>query len=91
MRERFSKLVFYFIFISVKLLSIEVVMAQNTTIIPVKVGVVLDLDSGEAAKIGWSCINMAINDFYTTNSHYKTRMILNFRDSMSDVIGAAAA
>ncbi|KAJ4829752.1 hypothetical protein Tsubulata_047520 [Turnera subulata] len=66
-------------------------MAQNTIIIPVKVGVVLDLDSGEAAKIGWSCINMAINDFYTTNSHYKTRMILNFRDSMSDVIGAAAA
>ncbi|KAJ4841959.1 hypothetical protein Tsubulata_047652 [Turnera subulata] len=55
-----------------------------------KVGVVLDLDAG-VAKIGWSCIKMAINDFYATNSHYKTRMILNSRDSKRDVVGAAAA
>ncbi|KAJ4831373.1 hypothetical protein Tsubulata_021673 [Turnera subulata] len=64
-------------------------MAQNTTI-PVKIGVVLDLDAG-VAKIGWSCIKMAVDDFYATNSHYKTRMIPNFRDSKRDVVGAAAA
>ncbi|KAJ4831371.1 hypothetical protein Tsubulata_021668 [Turnera subulata] len=34
---------------------------------------------------------MAVDEFYATNSHYKTRMILNSRDSKRDVVGAAAA
>ena len=67
----------------------KVVVTQNTTI-PVNVGVVLDLDS-LVGKIGWSCINMALSDFYASHGDYKTRLVLNIRDSNEDVVGAAAA
>ncbi|XWS75987.1 hypothetical protein CRYUN_Cryun01aG0138800 [Craigia yunnanensis] len=67
----------------------KVVVTQNTTI-PVNVGVVLDLDS-LVGKIGLSCINMALSDFYETHGDYKTRLVLNTRDSNEDVVGAAAA
>jgi ionotropic glutamate receptor len=63
--------------------------AQNTTI-PVNVGVILDFDTWNG-KMGFSCINMALSDFYASNSNYKTRLVLNSRDSESDVVGAAAA
>ncbi|GMY29113.1 glutamate receptor 2.8-like [Fagus crenata] len=63
--------------------------AQNTTI-PVNVGVILDFDAW-SGKMGLSCINMALADFYASNSNYKTRLVLNSRDSKSDVVGAAAA
>jgi ionotropic glutamate receptor len=63
--------------------------AQNTTI-PVNVGVILDFDTW-SGKMGMSCINMALADFYASNSNYKTRLVLNSRDSKSDVVGAAAA
>ncbi|XVF32050.1 hypothetical protein REPUB_Repub17cG0048400 [Reevesia pubescens] len=65
------------------------VVTQNTTI-PVNVGVVLDFDS-LVGKIGWSCINMAVSDFYAIHGDYKTRLVLNTRDSNEDVVGAAAA
>ncbi|KAL6345522.1 hypothetical protein AAG906_017247 [Vitis piasezkii] len=63
-------------------------MAQNTTI-PVKVGVVLDLDTW-VGKMGLSCISMALSDFYASHGHYKTRVVTNIRDSKRDVVGAAA-
>ncbi|GMY29118.1 glutamate receptor 2.1-like [Fagus crenata] len=63
--------------------------AQNTTI-PVNVGVILNFDTWNG-KMGLSCINMALSDFYASNSNYKTRLILNSRDSKDDVVGAAAA
>ncbi|KAF3446141.1 hypothetical protein FNV43_RR11320 [Rhamnella rubrinervis] len=63
--------------------------AQNTTI-PVKVGVVLDLGT-ELAQIWLSCIKMALSDFYTSHASYKTRLVLNTRDSKEDVVAAAAA
>ncbi len=63
--------------------------AQNTTI-PINVGVILDFDTWNG-KMGFSCINMALSDFYASNSNYKTRLVLNSRDSESDVVGAAAA
>ena len=65
-------------------------MAQNTSTIPVNVGVILDLDTWNG-KMGFSCINMALSDFYASNPHYRTRLVLNSRDSKSDVVGAAAA
>ncbi|OMO86150.1 hypothetical protein CCACVL1_09765 [Corchorus capsularis] len=34
---------------------------------------------------------MALSDFYATHSSYRTRLVLNPRDSKSDVVGAAAA
>ncbi|XWS31184.1 hypothetical protein CRYUN_Cryun23aG0055600 [Craigia yunnanensis] len=67
----------------------KVVVTQNTTI-PVNVGVVLDLDS-LVGKLGWSCINMALSDFYASHGDYKTRLVLNIRDSNEDIVGAAAA
>ncbi|KAK6140933.1 hypothetical protein DH2020_025326 [Rehmannia glutinosa] len=58
-------------------------------IIPIKVGVVLDMDGyGEMAL---TCISMALRDFYATHDHYKTRLVLTNRDSKGDVVGAAAA
>ncbi|XVF48222.1 hypothetical protein PTKIN_Ptkin03bG0172600 [Pterospermum kingtungense] len=61
----------------------------NTTS-PVNVGVVLDLES-LVGKIGLSCINMALSDFYAIYPHYKTRVVLNTKDSKEDVVQAAAA
>ncbi|KAE8099904.1 hypothetical protein FH972_017848 [Carpinus fangiana] len=63
--------------------------AQNTTV-PVDVGVVLDMDTWNG-KMGWSCINMALSDFYASHPYYKTRLRLNIRDSKRDVVGAAAS
>ncbi|KAB2619562.1 glutamate receptor 2.7-like [Pyrus ussuriensis x Pyrus communis] len=64
--------------------------AQNTTLIPVHVGVVLDLDTG-SGKMGMSCIDMALADFYASHAGYKTRLVLHRRDSAEDVVVAATA
>ncbi|KAJ6732171.1 IONOTROPIC GLUTAMATE RECEPTOR [Salix purpurea] len=66
-------------------------VAQDTKTIPVKVGVVLDLDDVLYGNIGLSCINMALSDFYASHSDYKTRLALTTIDSKRDVVGAAAA
>ncbi|XP_028950875.1 glutamate receptor 2.8-like [Malus domestica] len=80
------KLVFlFFIFFR-----IFFVGAQNTTLIPVHVGVVLDLDTG-FGKMGMSCIDMALADFYASHAGYKTRLVLHKRDSAEDVVVAATA
>ncbi|XP_023538261.1 glutamate receptor 2.1-like [Cucurbita pepo subsp. pepo] len=59
--------------------------AQN-----VSVGVVLDMESW-VGKMGLSCIDMSLSEFYEANPHYKTRVVLHRRDSAGDVVGAAAA
>ncbi|GFS44655.1 glutamate receptor 2.8 [Actinidia rufa] len=63
---------------------------NTTTTIPVNVGVVLDMDEW-MGKMGLSCITMALSDFYASHDYYKTRLVLNTRDSKDDVVGAAAA
>lgn len=63
---------------------------QNSSTTSVKVGVVLDLDS-LVGKIGLSCINMALSDFYDTHPHYKTRVQLKTKDSKEDVVEAAVS
>ncbi|MBA0847649.1 hypothetical protein Goshw_020951 [Gossypium schwendimanii] len=42
-------------------------------------------------KIGMSCMNMALSDFYATHPHYKTRLVFNTKDSMGDFVAAASA
>ncbi|CAK9174737.1 unnamed protein product [Ilex paraguariensis] len=64
-------------------------MAQNSTV-PVNVGVVLDINT-TVGTIWLSCISMALSDFYASHGSYKTRLVLNTRDSKRDVVGAAAA
>ncbi|EEF49537.1 glutamate receptor 2 plant, putative [Ricinus communis] len=67
------------------------VMANNKPS-QVKIGVVLDLDDDNCCgKIGLSCITMAVSDFYTIHSHYKTRLVIDIRDSNRDVVLAATA
>ncbi|GLT81647.1 hypothetical protein SLE2022_000840 [Rubroshorea leprosula] len=76
-----------------RLFSVETAVAQNTmasATTPVNVGVVLDLDSW-VGKLGLSCIDMAISDFYFNHSNYRTRLVLNVKDSEGDIVGAAAA
>ena len=90
MKKTHSKAVLSFFFFCVKILFTEMGMAENISI-PVNVGVVLDLGSDLDGKIALSCIEMALSDFYATHGDYKTRLVLNTRDSMKDVVGAAAA
>ncbi|KAL5569998.1 hypothetical protein UlMin_026573 [Ulmus minor] len=66
------------------------ITAQHTTV-PVKVGVVVDYERW-VGKLGLSCIEMALSDFYAFSGHnYKTRLLLHSRDSKNDVVEAAAA
>ncbi|XVF89458.1 hypothetical protein PTKIN_Ptkin19aG0131900 [Pterospermum kingtungense] len=86
---------FFFLLVSFKIFLVQVVIAQNTTIpspapVAVNVGVVLDFDK-QLGKIGLSCINMALSDFYAAHASYRTRLVLNPRDSKMDVVAAAAA
>ncbi|XP_052209774.1 glutamate receptor 2.7-like [Diospyros lotus] len=64
--------------------------AAESAAVPVNVGVVLDMDDA-VGEMGLSCISMALSDFYSSHSHYKTRLQLNIRDSKDSVVGAAAA
>ncbi|XP_030448778.1 glutamate receptor 2.1-like [Syzygium oleosum] len=63
---------------------------NNATMIPVNVGVVLDLETW-VGQMGLSCINMSLSDLYSSNPSYKTRLVLNVRDSKRDEVTAAAA
>ncbi|KAI6681249.1 hypothetical protein NL676_035130 [Syzygium grande] len=73
----------------------QVVVAQisknsNPTTIPVNIGVVLDLETWEG-QMGLSCIKMSLSDLYSSSPWYKTRLVLNVRDSKRDEVSAAAA
>ncbi|KAI7989910.1 Glutamate receptor 2.7 [Camellia lanceoleosa] len=85
----FSLFFFIFFVLTPSNLFTKMAMAQNNTI-PVNVGVVLDMNTW-VGKMGLSCITMALSDFYASHGHYRTRLLLNTRDSKNDVVGAAAA
>ncbi|KAK3437191.1 hypothetical protein EUGRSUZ_C01617, partial [Eucalyptus grandis] len=63
---------------------------SNPTTIAVNVGVILDLET-QVGQMGLTCINMSLSDFYSSNPSYKTRLVLNVRDSKRDEVAAAAA
>ncbi|KAF4358549.1 hypothetical protein F8388_014320 [Cannabis sativa] len=44
----------------------------------------------QIAKIWLSCIELAVSDFYGSHPNFKTRLILNIRDSNEDVVTAAS-
>ncbi|KAF9662002.1 hypothetical protein SADUNF_Sadunf18G0007900 [Salix dunnii] len=87
----FKPVLSFLLFPCLNILFIEIGMAQNTTFIPVNVGMALDLGSDLDGEIALSCINMALSDFYATHGGYETRVVLAIRDSKKDVVGAAAA
>ncbi|MED6218042.1 hypothetical protein PIB30_023283 [Stylosanthes scabra] len=63
---------------------------QSKATIPVNVGVVLDSNTW-IGKLSLSCIEMALSDLYASHPHYKTRLIINVKDSKSEVMDAALA
>ncbi|KAL5851863.1 hypothetical protein ACOSQ3_006981 [Xanthoceras sorbifolium] len=56
----------------------------------VHVGVIVDMGSW-SGKISHSCISMAISDICALDSHYKTRVVLHWRDSKGDPVLALHA
>ncbi|KAM5570987.1 glutamate receptor 2.8-like [Rosa sericea] len=54
------------------------------------VSVVLNFDTG-FGKMGLSCIDMALSDWYASHPNYNTRLLLHQRNSPSDVVLSAAA
>ncbi|KAL1552576.1 glutamate receptor 2.2-like isoform X2 [Salvia divinorum] len=78
--------IFHYLLLSNINLSSKMAAAQT---IPIRVGVILDMDGyGEMA---FNCLSMALSGFYSTHSHYKTRLLLTNRPPKGDVIGAASA
>ncbi|XP_050365342.1 glutamate receptor 2.8-like [Argentina anserina] len=72
---------------------IFVAMSSQNSTTEVKVGVILDFESGSAknGKAYWSCMKVAHADFYAANPNFKTRLALLPRNSNRTVVGAAAA
>lgn len=56
----------------------------------IKVGVILDMGSLTGKSI-YSCITMALSDFYASNGQYRTRIILHLRDSQGQSMLAISA
>ncbi|XP_024012176.1 glutamate receptor 2.5 [Eutrema salsugineum] len=56
----------------------------------VKVGIVLDSNKTLGA-LSLRAINMSLSEIYKTHSSFKTRVVLNIRDSKETVVGAAAS
>lgn len=77
-------------FASLILLHSQMAIGQTNMTIPVKVGVVVDMDVW-IGQMGLNCISIALSDIYASNTAFKTRLVLNPRDSKGDDIGAAAA
>ncbi|XP_010242322.1 PREDICTED: glutamate receptor 2.8-like [Nelumbo nucifera] len=67
----------------------EEFVVPNNTMETIDVGVILDLDTW-TGKVGLSCIEMAISDFYATHHNHKTRLKLHVRDSKNDIVEAAS-
>lgn len=74
---------------------VAVAAAQRTTApapAQVHVGVILNMQKN--STMGRMCntsLAMAVEDFYTENSNFRTRLVLHPRDSNNDVVGAASA
>jgi len=56
----------------------------------VKVGIVLG-SNVTLADLSLRAINMSLSEFYNTHNGFKTRIVLNVRDSKQTVVGAAAS
>ncbi|XP_031737065.1 glutamate receptor 2.5 [Cucumis sativus] len=93
MRGGFRVLAVIVILLNIVIMSVaaqEEEEVATAAVVKVKVGAVLDLNFS-FGKMGLSCISMALADFYSSRSRYKTRVILNTIDSNNTVVGAAAA
>lgn len=62
----------------------------NSRVEEFDVGVVLDFETW-VGKISYSCMSMALADFYAAHPNCSTRLVLHPRDSKVDVVAAASA
>ncbi|CAH1447138.1 unnamed protein product [Lactuca virosa] len=67
------------------LLSFQILLTahEDPSYKDIQVGVILDMDSW-VGKVVYSCITMAISDFYRTNPHYTTRITFTTRDTKGE-------
>ncbi|XP_015884528.3 glutamate receptor 2.8 [Ziziphus jujuba] len=63
---------------------------SSTMKIPINIGTIVNMDSW-VGKVGLSCLNMALSDFYSSHPQYKTRLFLHINDTNTDVVHAAFA
>ncbi|XP_073014438.1 glutamate receptor 2.9-like [Typha latifolia] len=63
---------------------------KSTTTTQVDVGVILNT-STYIGSISWTCMLLAVEDFYAAHPNYNTRISLQLRDTETDVLSAAAA
>lgn len=66
------------------------VKGQRTVLRNVDVGLILDTKS-LFGKMGLSTVKLALSDFYASNTHFTTRIVLHSRHSSSEVVDAAAS
>ncbi|GAB4857802.1 hypothetical protein Ancab_015709, partial [Ancistrocladus abbreviatus] len=64
--------------------------SSSSSSVSVNVGVVFGHGS-LVGEMGFTCIQMALSDFYASHAHFRTRLVLHTRGSNQDVVGAAAA
>ncbi|KDP43923.1 hypothetical protein JCGZ_05390 [Jatropha curcas] len=88
MWKRHLRIAFSYLFLLLQLKFLLVETVNET--IPVNVGLVIDFEDW-IGKVGLSCFDVALKDFYGTHVYYKTRLVLNIRDSKRDVVAAASA
>ncbi|GMH09233.1 hypothetical protein Nepgr_011074 [Nepenthes gracilis] len=62
----------------------------NSSAVPIDVGVIFGRENW-VGRMGLTCMQMALSDFYASHPHYNTRIRLHIGDSNQDVVGAAAA
>lgn len=68
----------------------KAVAETGTENVTVNIGVVLDMETIFGRK-SLSSLSMALDDFYSANVGYQTRITLHVRDSKQDVVSAASA
>ncbi|CAA0371054.1 unnamed protein product [Arabidopsis thaliana] len=69
---------------------LEISRGQNNGQTQVNVGVVTDVGTSYS-EVAMLCINMSLDDFYSSRPQFQTRLVFNVGDSKSDVVGAATA
>ena len=74
-------LIFLFLFLiySPLVLGAENSTSERNNVRDVKVGVILDTSSWNGG-ISWSCMQLALEDFYASNPDYRTRISFVLRD-----------
>lgn len=83
LRSHHLTFIFFFLIYSPLFLEAQNSTSEKNNITDVKVGVILDSSSLDGG-ISWSCMQLALDDFYASNPNYTTRISLVLRDLKSD-------